>query len=164
MASLQDILAARVGDGRSGRVGRARRPSHVDPQLWNRRPAPSRSGGPRELNPPPPQPKEPPRRPNPGMGDRLQPLPFNPNDSAGHTAVPMSYAGEKVQPVAPQNINRTVDLIDTPRGEIVGGITQPNQMSEQELMEMLFAAYQDRNMKGRNEGSRGFRGRPATGI
>ena len=158
MAGLADILAARVGDGRSRQVGRQqqrpsrqqRRPSHVEPQLWNRRPAPSRGGGPRDLNAPPPQPEQPPRRPNPGRGDRLQPMPFNPNDSAGRKAVPMSYAGEQVQPQMPPQNNLTQNPM--------------SQLSEQELIQMLFAAYQDRNMSGRNKGSRGFRGKPVTGI
>ena len=158
MAGLADILAARVGDGRSRQVGRQQqrpsrqqqRPSHVEPQLWNRRPAPSRGGGPRDLNAPPPQPKQPPRRPNPVRGDKLQPMPFNPNDSASRQAVPMSYAGEQVQPQMPAQNNLTQDPM--------------SQLSEQELVQMLFAAYQDRNMSGRNKGSRGFRGKPVTGI
>ena len=134
----------------------------------------------REMNPKPRPPRKPPVSPLPGRpGSRpsqaiplpsrrtpAQPMPFDPRDPRGfqqtmpfnpnedsRTMVPLdggSFAGERVQPQLPQSMMQPA--------------AAPPQMNEQELMEMLFAAYQDRNMTGRNQGARGFRGKPATGI
>jgi hypothetical protein len=81
----------------------------------------------------------------------MQPMPFNPREP--RQAVPLargSFAGERVEPQLPQSMMRPA--------------AAPPKMNEQELMEMLFAAYQDRNMSGRNRGARGFRGKPVMGI
>ena len=139
--------------------------------------------GPRPLNPRPRPPMKPPLRPMPGTpgsgpsqarplpsikprpgrpapaqdGRRPMPLIIDRND----TNMPSgfmnqlersraSFAGERVEPQLPQSMMRPA--------------VAPPKMNEQELMEMLFAAYQDRNMSGRNRGARGFRGRPVTGI
>lgn len=81
----------------------------------------------------------------------MQPMSFNAREP--RQAVPLargSFAGERVEPQLPQSMMRPA--------------AAPPKMNEQELMEMLFAAYQDRNMSGRNRGARGFRGKPVTGI
>ena len=183
--SLQDLLAAIYGGEGMSPIGQGFSPASRMPQGGGRGDA---RLGPRPLNPKPRPPMKPPVRPLPGRpgsgpsqarplpsikprpGGRrpaqpMQPMPFNPREPRefeqmpfnpnedSRTMVPLgrgSFAGERVEPQLPQSMMRPA--------------VAPPQMNEQELMEMLFAAYQDRNMSGRNRGARGFRGRPVTGI
>ena len=178
--SLQDLLAAIYGGEGMSPIGQGFSPASRMPQGGGRGDA---RLGPRPLNPKPRPPMKPPLRPLPGTpgseASQARPLPSikpRPGRPApaqdGMRPMPLiidrddpnmpsqfmeqlgkprgSFAGERVEPQLPQSMMRPA--------------VAPPQMNEQELMEMLFAAYQDRNMSGRNRGARGFRGRPVTGI
>ena len=180
--SLQDLLAAIAGGQGMSPISQGFSPATRMPQGGGKGDA--RLGA-RPMNPRPRPPMKPPARPMPGRpGSRpsqARPLPsIRPRPSPGRPApaqdgrrpMPLiidrddtnmpsqfmeqlgqargSFAGERVQPQLPQPMMQPA--------------AAPPQMNEQELMEMLFAAYQDRNMSGRNRGARGFRGKPATGI
>ena len=169
--SLQDLLAAIAGGQGMSPISQGFSPATRMPQGGGKGDA--RLGA-RPMNPRPRPPMKPQPRPLPGRpgsgpsqarplpsirprpGGRtparpMQPMPYNPREP--RQAVPLargSFAGERVQPQLPQSMMQPASA--------------PPQMNEQELMEMLFAAYQDRNMSGRNRGARGFRGKPVMGI
>lgn len=179
--SLQDLLAAIAGGQGMSPISQGFSPATRMPQGRGRR----KGGplGPKIMNPDPRPPYKPPLRPLPGRPDsgpsQARPLPsIKPRPGRPAPAQdgmrPMPLIIDRDDPNMPSQF---MEQLEKPRGSFAGERVQPQlpqpmmqpaaappRMNEQELMEMLFAAYQDRNMSGRNRGARGFRGRPVTGI
>tara|TARA_R100000329_G_scaffold25906_1_gene24395 strand:+ start:1872 stop:2426 length:555 start_codon:yes stop_codon:yes gene_type:complete len=181
--SLQDLLAAIAGGQGMSPISQGFSPATRMPQGGGRGDA---RLGPRPLNPKPRPPMKPQPRPRPLPGrpgsygpGQARPLPsIKPRPGRPAPAQdgmrPMPLIIDRDDPNMPSQF---MEQLGKPRGSFAGERVQPQlpqpmmqpaaappRMNEQELMEMLFAAYQDRNMSGRNRGARGFRGRPVTGI